>query len=306
MLDGRVAIVTGAARGLGRVEALELARHGAAVVVNDLGTRDDGTGHDPGPAESVVEEIRKVGGRATPHFGDVADWDTAADLIQTAVDEFGGLDILVNNAGFCRDRMIFNMTEDEFDSVIRVHIKGHFATMRHAAVYWRNKAKTEGGGVYGRLISTASEAFLFGSVGQPNYAAAKAGIVAMTMAAAQSLIKYGVTANVICPRARTRMTDSGTLAAIFAAPEEGFDTFAPENVAPVVAYLASPAATNISGEVLIPWGTQVTVVSRPDVSVPEQQFQSHQRWTTESLHATLGPFFAKRTPILDGFAVPGS
>jgi 3-oxoacyl-[acyl-carrier protein] reductase len=306
MLQGKVAIVTGAARGLGRVEALELASHGAAVVVNDLGTASDGSGHDPGPAEAVVNEIEAAGGRAVAHFGDVADWDTAEGLIQAAVDAFGQLDILVNNAGFCRDRMIFNMSEEEFDSVIRVHVKGHFSTMRHAAVYWRNRAKAEGGQTYGRLISTGSEAFLFGSIGQPNYAAAKAGIVAMTMSTAQAMLKYGVTANVICPRARTRMNDSGPLAAMFAKPEDGFDVFAPENVGPIVAYLASPEAENISGEVFIPWGKQVQVVGRPDVTNPESLFMSEERWTTESLHEALGAFFEKRQPVLDGFSVPGS
>jgi 3-oxoacyl-[acyl-carrier protein] reductase len=305
MLKDKVAIVTGAARGLGRVEALELARQGAAVVVNDLGTASDGSGHDPEPAQAVVKEIEALGGRAVPHFGDVAVWDSADELIQTAVREFGQLDILVNNAGFCRDRMIFNMSEDEFDSVIRVHVKGHFATMRHAAVYWRERAKAEGGQTYGRMISTASEAFLFGSVGQPNYAAAKAGIVALTMSTAHAMLKYGVTANVICPRARTRMTSTGPVAAMFVKPEEGFDVFAPENVAPIVAYLASPEAANISGQVFVPWGKQVQVVGRPDATNPDQLFMSDERWTPDSLHDALGPFFEKREPVRDGFSVQG-
>ena len=180
MLDGKVAIVTGAARGLGKVEALELARLGARVVVNDLGVNADGSGRDEEPARAVVEEIKSMGGEAVAHFGDVAVWDEAQSLIQTAVEGFGDLHILLNNAGFCRDKMIFNMTEEEWDTVIRVHMKGHFSTTRFAAAYWRNQSKAAGGPIYGRLISTASEAFIFGSAGQPNYAAAKAGVVAVT------------------------------------------------------------------------------------------------------------------------------
>lgn len=301
MLQGKVAIVTGAGRGLGRVEALELARLGARVVVNDLGTRADGSGKDEGPAEAVVEEIKKLGGEAVAHFGDVADWNDAQTLIRKAIDEFGELNILVNNAGFLRDRMLFNMSEEDFDSVIRVHLKGHFCTMRFATAYWREQSKAKGGPTYARLISTASEAFLFGSAGQPNYAAAKAGIVAMTMAAAQACLRYGVTANVICPRARTRMTDSGALGAIFAQPESGFDNFAPEHVAPLVGYLASPEAERISGQVFIIWGKQLTVVGRPRT---DTRFENEDAWTVESLHKQLGPHFEKLEPVTDGFSVP--
>jgi 3-oxoacyl-[acyl-carrier protein] reductase len=301
MLDGKVAIVTGAARGLGKVEALELARLGARVVVNDLGTAADGSGKDEEPARAVVEEIKSMGGEAVPHFGDVAVWDDAQSLIQTAVEGFGDLHILLNNAGFCRDKMIFNMTEEEWDTVIRVHMKGHFSTTRFAAAYWRNQSKAAGGPIYGRLISTASEAFIFGSVGQPNYAAAKAGIVAMTMSAAQALIRYGVTANVIMPRARTRMNDSGMLAEMFAKPAEGFDTFAPENVSPLVGYLASPMAERISGQVFVIWGKHVTVVGRPST---DTRFESQEVWSVENLHQQLGPHFEKLEPVTDGFIVP--
>ena len=303
MLDGKVAIVTGAARGLGKVEALELARLGARVVVNDLGTSGDGSGRDEEPARAVVEEIKSMGGEAVPHFGDVAVWDDAQSLIQTAVDGFGDLHILLNNAGFCRDKMIFNMTEEEWDTVIRVHMKGHFSTTRFAAAYWRSQSKAAGAPIYGRLISTASEAFIFGSAGQPNYAAAKAGIVAMTMSAAQALLRYGVTANVIMPRARTRMTDSGMVAQMFAKPDEGFDTFAPENVSPLVGYLASPQAERISGQVFVVWGKHVTVVGRPST---DTRFESQEAWSIENLHQQLGPHFEKLEPVTDGFIVPAA
>ena len=299
-LEGKVAVVTGAARGLGRVEALELARLGARVVVNDLGTAGDGTGRDESPARAVVEEIRAMGGEAAPHFGDVAVWDDAKAMIATAVDTFGDLNILVNNAGFCRDRMIFNMSEEEFDSVIRVHLKGHFLGMRFASEYWRNHSKKTGGTVYGRIINTSSEAFIFGSPGQPNYAAAKAGIVAMTMSAAQVLEKYGITANAIMPRARTRMNDSGLLAAMFAKPESGFDLYAPEHVSPLVGFLAGPDAANVSGHVLIVSGREITLVRAPRL---EPTFTAADHWTPSEVAAQLGPWFAAHRPITDGFAV---
>ena len=300
-LEGKVAIVTGAAHGLGRVEALQLASQGARVVVNDLGTKGDGRGRDESAARAVVEEIRKAGGEAVPHFGDVADWNDSQAMIKTALDTWGELHILVNNAGFLRDSTIFNMTEEDFDAVIRVHLKGHFCGMRFATAYWRDKAKSAGGPIYGRLINTSSEAFIFGSVGQPNYAAAKAGIVAMTMSAAQALIKYGVTANAIMPRARTRMNEDGPLKQMFAKPAEGFDVFAPENVAPLVGYLASPEAQKISGHVLIVWNKDVTVLGRPSTNT---KFHSQDRWTLSNLHEQLAPHFEKLEPVKDGFTVP--
>ena len=300
MLDGKVAIVTGAARGLGRVEALELARQGARVVVNDLGTAGDGSGRDEGPANAVVEEIKAMGGEAVPHFGDVAVWADAQALIGTAVETFGDLHILVNNAGFLRDRMIFNMSEEDFDAVVRVHLKGHFCTMRHASVHWRERSKAAGGEIYGRIINTSSEAFIFGSPGQPNYAAAKAGIVALTMSAAQGLQRYGVMANAIMPRARTRMNDTGALADMFAKPAEGFDTFAPEHVSPLVAYLASPEAGNVSGQVIVVYGKSMTVVGAPSI---DTQFEAPESWTVASVAEALGPHFAKLRPVTDGFTV---
>jgi len=229
-----------------------------------------------------------------------ASWDDSKAMIDTAVDTFGDLNIVVNNAGFCRDKMIFSMSEEEFDSVVNVHLKGHFCSMRHATAYWRDKAKA-GGETYGRLISTASEAFLFGSVGQPNYAAAKAGIVAMTNAAAQSMAKYNVTANTFMPRARTAMTAGGLTGQMFAKPEEGFDTFSPEHAAPLVTYLASPAAANISGNVFIVWGKQIALLERPGRAA---EFDSEDAWTHEIVDAVLSKHFADKQPIADSFIVP--
>lgn len=298
MLKGKVAIVTGAGRGLGQAEALELARLGAAVVVNDLGVDAEGRGADATPAQEVVSEIMGAGGRAVAAHGDVADWEGARRIVEQAVDAFGGLDILVNNAGFLRDKMIFNMEEDNWDSLIRVHLKGHFCMSRWATSYWRDSSKEAGGPVYARIINTASEAFLVGSPAQPNYAAAKGGITAMTLAIAQSCARYGVRANVICPRARTRMTE--VLGSMYAKPEEGFDTFAPENVAPLVGCLASPSAQQISGQVFIVYGGTVSVLAGPH---RERDFQAEGQWTAEALAGALGPFYETRKPLA-GYIMP--
>lgn len=302
VLDGKVAVVTGAGRGLGRFEALELARLGARVVISDLGVAADGVGRDESAGQSVVEEIRSMGGEAVAHFGDVADWNDAKAMVETALEVFGDLNILVCNAGFCRDRMIFSMSEEEFDSVIRVHLKGHFCGIRHAGEYWRNKAKTEGP-IYGRIISTASEAALYASVGQPNYAAAKSGIIALTNSAAQGLAKYGVTANTFMPRARTAMTMTGVTAEIFAKPTDGFDVFAPEHVTPLVGYLASPAAAKVSGNVFIVWGKSIAVLGYPK---RDAEFSVDDVWTLESVSAELGEFFEGKQPIENSFIVPGA
>ncbi|MFJ9866129.1 3-oxoacyl-ACP reductase [Streptomyces sp. NPDC101165] len=294
-LEGLSAVVTGAGRGLGRAEALELARLGAAVVVNDYGQPGrDGSGQaSAGPAAEVAAEIRESGGRAVAHTGDVADFQQARELVGLAVAEFGRLDILVNNAGILRDRMIFSMTEDEWDSVIRVHLKGHFNTTHFAAAHWRDRAKAAGAEVYGRIVNTSSEAFLAGSAGQPNYAAAKGGIVGLTTSTALALAKYGVTANVICPRARTRMT--ADVFEGFQEPDEGsLDPLAPEHVAPLVGYLASPAAARVNGQLLVVHGGMVAVVERPRV---QAKFDSKQEtFTYDELDALLTPHYAERPP----------
>ncbi|MFF3464701.1 3-oxoacyl-ACP reductase [Streptomyces sp. NPDC002619] len=293
-LEGLTAIVTGAGRGLGRAEALELARLGAAVVVNDYGQpgRDGSGAASTGPAEEVAAEIRAAGGTALAHTGDVADFQQAGELVELAISEFGKLDALVNNAGILRDRMVFSMSESEWDSVIRVHLKGHFNTTHFAAAHWRERSKAAGAPVYGRIVNTSSEAFLAGSAGQPNYAAAKGGIVGLTTSTALALAKYGVTANAICPRARTRMTED--VFAGFQEPDEGLDPLAPEHVAPLVGYLASPAAERVNGQLLVVHGGMVAVVERPRVRA---QFDSKQNtFTYDELDALLTPHYADRPP----------
>ncbi|MHA5053016.1 3-oxoacyl-ACP reductase [Streptomyces sp. SD15] len=295
-LEGLTAIVTGAGRGLGRAEALELGRLGAAVVVNDYGQPGrDGSGEASAtPAEQAAAEIRAAGGRAVAHTGDVSDHEQARVLVELAVDEFGKLDILVNNAGILRDRMVFSMSEDEWDSVIKVHLKGHFNTTHFASAHWRARSKAADGPVYGRIVNTSSEAFLAGSAGQPNYAAAKGGIVGLTTSTALALAKYGVTANVICPRARTRMTED--VFAGFAEPDGGLDggldPLAPEHVAPLVGYLASPAAAHVNGQLLVVHGGMVAIVERPRVAA---KFDTKQdAFTYDELDGLLTPHYAER------------
>ncbi len=257
IVDGRVVIVTGAGRGIGRAHALAFAAEGAAVVVNDYGVGLDGADASSGPAQQVVDEIRAAGGRAVANASDVADWDGAQALVRTAIDEFGRLDVLVNNAGFLRDRMLVNMSEAEWDAVTRVHLKGHFAMLRHAAGYWRDESKA-GRQPDARVINTSSGAGLLGSVGQGNYAAAKAGIAEMTIQAAAEMGRYGITVNAIAPAARTRMTEV-TFADDMAAPEDGFDAMAPENISPLVVWLGSIESADVTGRVFEVEGGKVSV-----------------------------------------------
>ncbi|MFF8230251.1 SDR family oxidoreductase [Streptomyces caelestis] len=270
---GRVVVVTGAGRGLGRAHALAFAAEGARLVVNDLGVGLDGTpGADgtPGrdsPAARVAEEIRAAGGEAVPHGGDIATTEGAASLVRTALEAYGRLDTLVNNAGFLRDRMLVNLDEDDFDAVVRVHLKGHFLPLRHAAAHWRSEAKA-GRPPEARIVNTSSGAGLLGSVGQGNYSAAKAGIVALTLVAAAELRGYGVQVNAIAPAARTRMTER-TFADTMAAPDSGFDAMAPENVSPLVVWLGSAASAGVTGRVFEAEGGRITVMEgwRPGPSV---------------------------------------
>jgi NAD(P)-dependent dehydrogenase (short-subunit alcohol dehydrogenase family) len=247
LMAGRVVVVTGGGRGIGREHALEFARQGAQVVVNDLGVEPDGAGGSGEVAESVAAQIRESGGEAVGNADDVASWDGAAALVRAAVEAFGSLDVLVNNAGFVRDRMIVSMSEQDWDDVVRVHLKGHFVPLRHAAAHWRERSK-RGENVDARVINTSSGAGLLGSVGQGNYGAAKAGITALTLIAAAELARYGVTVNAIAPAARTRMTEQ-VFADAMAAPGAGFDTMHPANVSPLVVWLGSAESRHVTGRV---------------------------------------------------------
>ena len=253
--EGRVAIVTGAGNGLGRAYALGLAAEGAKVVVNDLGVGTHGEmGETRGAAERVVDEIRAMGGEAVANADDVADWDAGKRMVEAALDSFGRLDAVVNNAGFVRDRMFFTCSPDEWDAVIRVHLRGHFCTSRHAAEYWRAQAKA-GHPVDARIINTTSGAGLQGSVGQSAYSTAKGGIATLTLVQAAELARLGITANALAPNARTRMTSTGAFD--MDAHEGAFDTFAPENMAPLVAWLVSPQSKDVTGQIFELKGGQI-------------------------------------------------
>ncbi|MCI3948527.1 MAG: short-chain dehydrogenase/reductase [Acidimicrobiales bacterium] len=257
--EGRVVIVTGSGRGIGRAHALAYAAVGAKVVVNDLGAEVDGSGSSPGPAGEVVDEIRAGGGEAVANGDDVSDWEGAQRLVNTAVETFGGLDVLVNNAGILRDRMLVNMTDDEWDAVIRVHLRGTFAPTRWAATYWRERAKG-GEANDARIINTSSPSGIYGNAGQTNYGAAKGGIASFTIIAAMELARYGVTVNAIAPVALTRMT-AGLGAGQRAAerkPEE-FDAMAPENISPLVVWLGSPGSKEVTGRVFNVGGGRISV-----------------------------------------------
>jgi 3-oxoacyl-[acyl-carrier protein] reductase len=291
-LSGLVAVVTGAAAGLGRAEAIGLARSGATVVVNDIAGALD--------KSDVLDEIAAAGSKGIAVAGDISARNTADELVATA-DGLGGLSIVVNNAGITRDRMLFNMTDEDWDAVIAVHLRGHFLLTRNAATYWRDKAKQNGGTVYGRIVNTSSEAGLAGPVGQANYGAAKAGITSLTLTAARGLCRYGVRANAIAPRARTAMT-----ADVFGeAPqlEEGrVDGLSPEHVVTLVQFLSSPAAEGVNGQLFIVYGPTVTLVAAP---VAEKHFTADSdAWGVGDLGSTLHEYFADRDPER-GFSATG-
>jgi NAD(P)-dependent dehydrogenase (short-subunit alcohol dehydrogenase family) len=280
-LDGKVAIVTGAGRGIGREHALALAAAGAKVVVNDLGATLAGEGADATPAQEVVGEIEAAGGAAVANGDDVADFGGAERLVRQAIDGYGRLDILVCNAGITRDRMLVNMSEAEWDSVIAVHLKGHFAPTHHAAAYWREQSKS-GAEVRGRVITTSSPSGVFGNVGQTNYGAAKAAIAGFTIIAAQELARYGVTVNCLAPNARTRMTEA-TFGEI-PKPAEGFDPMDPANIAPVVVALCADEAQEITGQCFFVYGGAVNVLRPWDAG---ELLQADARWDADELLAEL-------------------
>jgi len=278
-LTGTVAVVTGAGAGLGRAEALALAGEGARVVVNDIGPA----------ADETAEVVRAAGGEAVAHRGDIGDFTVAGELIGLAVESFGDLHTLVNNAGIIRDRMVFGMSEQEWDDVLRVHLKGHFAMTRHATAWWRQRAKDTGAPVRASIVNTASEASLLGSPGQPNYAAAKGGITALTVSTAAACGRFGVRANAICPRARTAMT-----VGVFGDDwdGEGLDPLSVDHVAPFVAFLAGPAADRVSGQVFVLHGGKVALLAAPRI---EKRFDAAgERWSVAELGERVGGWFAGR------------
>ncbi len=292
IVDGKVVIVTGAGRGIGRGHAIEFARQGAKVVVNDLGGAVEGSGSDETPAQEVVSEIKAMGGEAIANADNVADWEGAQRLINTAVETFGDLNVLVNNAGILRDRMLVNMTEEEWDAVINVHLKGTFAPTRWAATYWREKVKA-GETVDARIINTSSTSGIFGNPGQTNYGAAKAGIASFTIIAARELGRYGVRSNCVAPAARTRLTETVPGLGDMVAPpsDDRFDIWDPANVSPLIAYLAS-ADCPFNGATFFVQGGTVRFVEPWRMG---EGIERDGRWTTTDLVEQLGPL-AARTP----------
>ena len=289
--DGRVVVITGAGRGLGRSHALAFAAEGAKVVVNDLGGAPDGTGASAGPAHDVVDEIRAMGGEAVANADDVADFDAAAGIIKTALDTFGRLDVVVNNAGILRDRMFVNIQPDEWDATIRVHLRGHFCVGRHASSYWRDRAKA-GESVDARIINTSSGAGLMGSVGQTAYAAAKAGIAAMTIVQAVELGRYGVTANGLAPSARTRLTE-GVFNDMMKEVDSGFDAMDPDNISPLVVWLGSPESRDVTGRL---FEIEGGVLSVCDGWQHGPRIEKDRRWVPSEVGPALRELIAKAPP----------
>jgi NAD(P)-dependent dehydrogenase (short-subunit alcohol dehydrogenase family) len=289
--DGRVVIVTGAGRGIGRAHALELARQGARVVVNDLGAALDGQGRSTGPAGEVAEEIARLGGEAIVNGDDVADWEGARRLVAQAVERFGRLDVVVNNAGFVRDRMLVSAGEDEWDAVVRVHLKGHFCVTRHAAEHWRARAKA-GEPVDARIINTSSGAGLRGSVGQAAYSAAKAGIAALTLVEAAELGRYGVTANAVAPAARTRTTEQ-VFAEMMKRPDSGFDAMDPANVAPLVVWLGSADSRDVTGRVFEVQGGAISIA---DGWRAGPRVDRGERWEPQAIGPAVRRLLSEATP----------
>jgi NAD(P)-dependent dehydrogenase (short-subunit alcohol dehydrogenase family) len=291
MVEGRVVIVTGAARGIGRGHALEFARHGAKVVVNDLGAEVDGSGSSAGPAGEVVERIRADGGEAIANGEDVSDFDGARRLVEAAVERFGDLHVLVNNAGILRDRMLVNMSAEEWDAVIRVHLRGTFAPLRHAAAYWRGRSK-DGHEVSAAVINTTSSSGIYGNIGQGNYGAAKAGIAGLTVIAARELGRYGVTVNAVAPAALTRMTESLVR---WQREDEttGFDPFGADNIAPLVVWLASEEARGVTGRVFNVRGGAISVAEGWRAGPGTDK---GARWEPGELGAVIPDLVAKAAP----------
>ncbi len=298
ILDGKVAIVTGAGRGIGRGEAMLLAAEGAKVVVNDLGADVTGAGGDKSPAQKSVDDIIANGGEAIINADDISSWQGAKNVIDEAISTWGKLDIVVNNAGILRDKMSFNIDESDWDDVIRVHLKGHFAMARHAAAYWRERSKA-GEEVKAAIVNTSSESGIYGNPGQANYSAAKAGIASLTWVMARELQRYGVRVNAIAPRARTRMTEN--LFGSFSDPGEGkFDAYDPLNVAPMVAFLASDLASDISGQIFVVYGGEITVMQG---FTPAGELKKDARWTPSELAEHKAELFANHPSVLPG--MPG-
>jgi NAD(P)-dependent dehydrogenase (short-subunit alcohol dehydrogenase family) len=293
MLDGKVAVITGAGRGIGRGEALLFAREGARVVVNDVGGEWDGTGQDPRPASEVVEEITASGGEAVAHYDDISDQEGAAGAIGLALESWGRIDAVVNNAGILRDRMVFNMSPQDWDSVIKVHMRGTFLMTREACSYWRDRAKA-GEEVAGRIVNTSSTSGLLGNAGQSNYGAAKAAIAGFTQIVSMEMARYGVTVNAIAPGARTRMTEKtfGDLKV----PQGSFDPLDPENVAPVVAYLCTDRAAGITGQV---FGVTGGLVELYQGWTPAAELQKDSRWEVAELADRMDELFGQRPTVYE-------